>query len=252
MSQLAPFVDAAVSIDRTAWNNTFISYYTWGAMLGIAPRPVAAREDRRQGRDGRLHAADVDVVRRAGHEGGARHGGPHLLARRAAGPAGAALWRRRLRPAVLREVRPGPRRARLRARCSPASAWSCANATPAGRGWATPRWPSPMAACGPASCHSTRRSTRPAWPRATRLSRWPASRSPPPQAVQEVLMRYQPGARLALRFVRRSGEAVTIGMNIDEDPRIEIVHGRDDRRHGDPRTAAGPADLAGRESEVRS
>jgi predicted metalloprotease with PDZ domain len=43
------------------------------------------------------------------------------------------------------------------------------------------------------------------------------------QAVQEVLMRYQPGARLALRFVRRSGEAVTIGMNIDEDPRIEIV-----------------------------
>ena len=36
MSQLAPFVDAAVSIDRTAWNNTFISYYTWGAMLGMA------------------------------------------------------------------------------------------------------------------------------------------------------------------------------------------------------------------------
>ena len=36
MSQLAPFVDAAVSIDRTAWNNTFISYYTWGAMLGLA------------------------------------------------------------------------------------------------------------------------------------------------------------------------------------------------------------------------
>ena len=36
MSQLAPFVDAAVSIDRTAWPNTFISYYTWGAALGLA------------------------------------------------------------------------------------------------------------------------------------------------------------------------------------------------------------------------
>jgi predicted metalloprotease with PDZ domain len=36
MSQLAPFVDAAVSIDRTAWENTFISYYTWGAALGLA------------------------------------------------------------------------------------------------------------------------------------------------------------------------------------------------------------------------
>ncbi|MFN7979099.1 MAG: PDZ domain-containing protein [Vicinamibacterales bacterium] len=36
MSQLAPFVDAAVSIDRTNWQNTFISYYTWGAAIGLA------------------------------------------------------------------------------------------------------------------------------------------------------------------------------------------------------------------------
>ena len=36
MSQLAPFVDAAVSIDRTTWGNTFISYYTWGAAIGLA------------------------------------------------------------------------------------------------------------------------------------------------------------------------------------------------------------------------
>jgi predicted metalloprotease with PDZ domain len=36
MSQLAPFVDAASSIDRTNWDNTFISYYTWGAALGLA------------------------------------------------------------------------------------------------------------------------------------------------------------------------------------------------------------------------
>lgn len=36
MSQLAPFVDAAVSIDKTAWPNTFISYYTWGAAIGLA------------------------------------------------------------------------------------------------------------------------------------------------------------------------------------------------------------------------
>lgn len=35
MSQLAAFVDAAVSIDRTSWPNTFISYYTWGAALGL-------------------------------------------------------------------------------------------------------------------------------------------------------------------------------------------------------------------------
>jgi predicted metalloprotease with PDZ domain len=36
MSRLAPFVDAAAAIDRTSWDNTFISYYTFGAALGLA------------------------------------------------------------------------------------------------------------------------------------------------------------------------------------------------------------------------
>ncbi len=36
MSRLAPFVDAAASIDRTAWSNTFISYYTYGSAIGFA------------------------------------------------------------------------------------------------------------------------------------------------------------------------------------------------------------------------
>ncbi len=36
MSRIAPFVDAAGSIDRTSWDNTFISYYTFGAALGLA------------------------------------------------------------------------------------------------------------------------------------------------------------------------------------------------------------------------
>jgi predicted metalloprotease with PDZ domain len=36
MSRLAPFVDAATSIDRTAFDNTYISYYTWGAAIGLA------------------------------------------------------------------------------------------------------------------------------------------------------------------------------------------------------------------------
>jgi predicted metalloprotease with PDZ domain len=35
MSQLAPFVDAATSIDRTNLDNTFISYYTWGEGVGL-------------------------------------------------------------------------------------------------------------------------------------------------------------------------------------------------------------------------
>ncbi len=36
MSRLAPFVDAAASIDRTAFPNLFISYYTYGQAIGLA------------------------------------------------------------------------------------------------------------------------------------------------------------------------------------------------------------------------
>ncbi|MCV6630806.1 MAG: peptidase M61, partial [Flavobacteriaceae bacterium] len=36
MSKLAPFKDAAVYIDRTDWNNTFVSYYSYGSVLGLA------------------------------------------------------------------------------------------------------------------------------------------------------------------------------------------------------------------------
>jgi predicted metalloprotease with PDZ domain len=35
MSQMAPFVDAAVWTDRTAFDNTYISYYTWGEAIGL-------------------------------------------------------------------------------------------------------------------------------------------------------------------------------------------------------------------------
>ena len=35
MSQMAPFVDAAAAIDRTSFSNTFISYYTWGSVIGL-------------------------------------------------------------------------------------------------------------------------------------------------------------------------------------------------------------------------
>jgi predicted metalloprotease with PDZ domain len=36
MSWFAPFVDAATTVDRTSYRNTFISYYTWGEAIGLA------------------------------------------------------------------------------------------------------------------------------------------------------------------------------------------------------------------------
>lgn len=35
MSRLAPYVDAASAIDPTNWENTYVSYYTYGAALGL-------------------------------------------------------------------------------------------------------------------------------------------------------------------------------------------------------------------------
>jgi predicted metalloprotease with PDZ domain len=35
MSQMAAFVDAATAIDRTSFDNTFISYYTWGSAIAL-------------------------------------------------------------------------------------------------------------------------------------------------------------------------------------------------------------------------
>jgi predicted metalloprotease with PDZ domain len=36
MSQMAPFVDRASATDRTNFANTFISYYTWGSVIGLS------------------------------------------------------------------------------------------------------------------------------------------------------------------------------------------------------------------------
>ena len=36
MSQFAPFVDAATSTDPTVFDNTYLSYYTWGEGIGLA------------------------------------------------------------------------------------------------------------------------------------------------------------------------------------------------------------------------
>ena len=35
MSRLAPFVDAAAAVDRTDFDNTYLSYYTWGAAIAL-------------------------------------------------------------------------------------------------------------------------------------------------------------------------------------------------------------------------
>jgi predicted metalloprotease with PDZ domain len=54
MSQMAPFVDRAGSSDRTNFDNTFISYYTWGSVIGLG-LDLTLREKS----DGRIGLDDV-------------------------------------------------------------------------------------------------------------------------------------------------------------------------------------------------
>ena len=78
MSRLAPFVDAAVSIDRTAWPNLFISYYTYGQAIGLG-LDLSLR-DRSNGKieRRRLHEGAVGAVRPAGAEGARQGRAPRI------------------------------------------------------------------------------------------------------------------------------------------------------------------------------
>ncbi len=68
MSQQAPFVDAATSIDRTSFDNTFLSYYTWGQAIGLG-LDLSLRDRT----DGRVTLDDLMRVmwQRFGRPGGA-------------------------------------------------------------------------------------------------------------------------------------------------------------------------------------
>ena len=79
MSRLAPFVDAAASIDRTAWPNLFISYYTYGQALGLG-LDLSLR-DRSNGKvtGDRIHERAVDPVRPARAEGAGKVATPYTI-----------------------------------------------------------------------------------------------------------------------------------------------------------------------------
>ena len=63
MSRLAPFTDAAVSIDRTAWNNLFISYYTYGSAIAMGlDLSLRDRSDGKLTLDSYMHGLDIHTA----------------------------------------------------------------------------------------------------------------------------------------------------------------------------------------------
>ena len=173
MSRLAPFVDAAVSIDRTAWPNLFISYYTYGQAIGLG-LDLSLRDDRRQDDARRLHAALWANFGLPGQKA------PGMVATTytidgSEGRAGAGLGRPRFRQRLLRasssQGHDVADYARLLARMG-----LVMRKRAAGKSWlgtATLQARSGGAARR-AWCRWTRRSTRPASPRTIRSWRSPA------------------------------------------------------------------------------
>jgi predicted metalloprotease with PDZ domain len=222
MSRLAPFVDAAVSIDRTAWPNLFISYYTYGQALGLG-LDLSLR-DRSNGTisgDTFMNALWAQFGRPGQKEAGkvttpySADGLKETLARVSNDRAfandfftrfieGRELvdYTRLLARAglVLRKRAPG------RAFAGTVSLQQGGSAL--GVGGLVP-WESPLYKAGVAQDDQL---VSLAGVNLTSAGAWEAA-----------LAKHKPGDRVPLRFVRRSGEIVNSTIALEEDPRMEVV-----------------------------
>lgn len=223
MSRLAPFVDAAVSIDRTNWPNTFISYYTWGAALGLG-LDLSLRDQsdgrvtlddfmramwQKHGRPGQGTPGLVstpytmdDLKARLAEVSGSRTFADEFFAKYVQGHDIIDYARLLARAGFLvRPERPG--KAALLGAPLRFSGESGALVP------TVVQMESPLDKAGVAQDD-----------RLVLLDGTPLASE---RALEQVLARHAPGDRVALRFVRRSGETVDTTVALDADPRIEIV-----------------------------
>ena len=114
VSRLAQFVDQASWSDPTNLDNTFLSYYTWGAAIGLGlDLSLRVRTDHKVTLDHYMRRMWQDYGRAKAPRGGQRRAAVHDpgSSRR----AGGSLWRSQLRERVLRSLHSGARRGRLSA-----------------------------------------------------------------------------------------------------------------------------------------
>ncbi len=222
MSRLAPFVDAATSVDRTAWPNLFVSYYTHGSALGLG-LDLMLRE-----RTGGRVTLD-DYMRALWRQfGTTANGTPGTVAsgytirdleRALAEVSGDAVFaedffRRYVEGREVIDYRPLLDRAGFTMRKrAPGKPWLGNVSLQVGAGGATVTglvpFGSPLYKAGVAqddqivSLDGVELKTQ--------------------SQIDEVLGRHTPGAAIAIRFVRRGGERVDGTVVLEEDPRVEIV-----------------------------
>jgi len=222
MSRLAPFVDAAVSIDRTAWPNLFISYYTYGQAIGLGldlslrdrSNGKTSGDDymkalwARFGRPGQKEpgtvstAYSIDGLKEtlatvSGDRNFANDFFSKFVEGRQLVDYTALLARAGL---VMRKRAPG----------RPfAGQVQLAGGGSALRVTELVQWESPLYKAGVAEEDQLVNLDGTAL---TSMANW-----------EQALLRHKPGDRVPLRFVRRSGETVNTALVPDEDPRIEVV-----------------------------
>ena len=222
MSRLAPFVDAAVSIDRTAWPNLFISYYTYGSVIGLgldlslrdrSNTQVTGDEFMKAlwtqfGRPGQKNPGKVStpytidglkesLAKVAGDRGFANdffgrfvEGREMVDYTRLLGRAGLVLRKRAAGSAFAGQLQ-------LQAG---GSALRVTGLVP---------WESPFYRAGVAQDDQ--------------LVNFGGIDLASPAHLSEALSKQKPGDSVTLRFVRRSGETVNTTITLEEDPRVEIV-----------------------------
>jgi predicted metalloprotease with PDZ domain len=222
MSRMAPFVDAAVTVDRTAWSNTFISYYTYGAAIGFG-LDLALR-DKTDGRvtlDTYMQALWANYGR-PGQKVPGMVATPYTidgLKETLASVTGDRAFAQEFFTRYIegRELVDYPKlltRAGIVARQrSPGRPWVGAaqfqsNSSGIRVAGLVP-FGSPLYHAG------VEQDDRIVSLDGTELSS--------PATIEQVLSRHKPGDTIPIRYVRRGGETVNGTVKLEEDPRIEIV-----------------------------
>src|SRR5688572_5543585 len=222
MSRLAPFVDAAVSIDETAWPNLFISYYTYGQAIGLGlDLSLRDRSNVKVTGDQFMSALWTQFGRPGQKEPGkvattyTIDGLKEMLARVSGDRTftndfftkfveGREVvdYTRLLARAgfVVRRRSPGRAFAGQVSLQPAGSAMRVAGLVP---------WESPLYKAGVAQDDQ--------------LVNLGGVELRSPNAWNDALSKRKPGDRVSLRFVRRSGEMVNTTIALEEDPSVEVV-----------------------------
>jgi predicted metalloprotease with PDZ domain len=222
MSRLAPFVDAAASIDRTAWPNLFISYYTYGSAIAMGlDLSLRDRTDGKLTLDDYMRARWRKFGRSSNQTPGLAPSAYTIrdLQDTLAEVSGDAKFAEEYFKRYV-EGRDLVDYSRLMAR-----AGLVVRKRQAGKAWMGDVRLQPGA--GGARVITLVPFGSPIYDAGVAQDDFVVSLDGADLVrdgqVEEILARHKPGDAVAIRFVRRGGEKVETTVTFEEDPRIEIV-----------------------------